>query len=100
MWTASDKNLHLGLAVNGPLSITLILLADEPVRLLVYLLHHRVAHLGVLLQLVARQMFHYTCTDGVSEDVGGGAQSVPEERRVTGEDGRHREDKMQQDATR
>lgn len=81
--------LHLGLAVGLPLGLVLIVLADEPVRLLVCLLQHRVAELSVLLlQLVAGQVLHYSCTNGVSKDIGDGAESVPVngKKEVRGED--------------
>jgi len=81
------SSLHLGLTVSGPLILILVLLGDETVRLFVCLLHHRVAHLQVLLfKLMARQVCNYTCTNGVPEHIGGGAQSVPEGRQRRGED--------------
>lgn len=42
------QRLHLSLALWAPLVLVLVLLADELVRLLVCLLHHRVAELSVL----------------------------------------------------
>lgn len=66
--------LHLSLTLWTPLVLVLVLLADELVRLLVRLLHHRVTKLSVLsLQLVAGQVFHNTGADGVSQDICGGS---------------------------
>lgn len=61
--------------------LTLVFLADEVIRLLWNFLHHGAAELGVFFQqLVAGQVLHDARPDGVSKNIGDGAESVPEIR--------------------
>lgn len=86
-WKVHSQASHLCLCVRMSLVLTLVLLADEVIRLLGHFLHHRAADLRVVFQqLMAGQVFDNACPDGVSKNIGDSAEAIPKvrQRRIKG----------------
>lgn len=80
--SSGNEQLHFGLAVRDLGILRLALLRDEMIGLLgLVLLHDGVPDLGIVrAQLVTGQVLHYAGTDGVAQNVSGGAQPISERK--------------------
>lgn len=68
--------------MSAPVVLEVAVLGDQLVRFLSFLLlHHRVSHLHIFAaELVSGQELYDSGSDRVSQDVGGGPETVPAAR--------------------
>lgn len=79
LWEHDLRKLHVRFTVGAFVVFEVAVLGDELVGFLpLLLLQHRVSHLHVLAaELVSGQELHDAGADRVSQNIGGGAQTVP-----------------------
>lgn len=83
MWKMLEVGLHVWLEVSTLVVFKITILQDKLVRLLsLLLLQHRVSHFYVFaVELVSRQELHNAGSDGVTQNIGCGTETVPVNQR-------------------